>query len=606
MDGQLSASNVVDVLDRPAEDGPALGVACSAQGRRWVFRLGDARTGAALAQAAGVSELTGRLLAARGILPATVGDFLAPSIRALMPDPSCMADMERAAHRLAEAVRRRERVAVFGDYDVDGACSTALLCRWLSALGVVTEPYIPDRALEGYGPSAAALSQLADRGASLIICVDCGTAGEEAIAAVAERADVLVLDHHAVDTLPPSAFAVVNPNRPDDSSGLGGLCAAGVAMMTAVATNRVLRRAGSFGDAAAPDLLGLLDLVALATVCDVMPLAGLNRAFVAQGLKVLAHAPRPGLAALAEVAGLRHTPDAWSLGFVFGPRINAGGRIARADLGVQLLLADDPGEAKALAETLEHTNRQRREIEGGMLAAAIEDAERQMAFDAPVLVVARQGWHPGVVGIIAGRLRERFNRPAFALAIEGEGAKGSARGVPGLDLGAAVIAARQLGLLDRAGGHAAAAGFALPASGVPALRAFLAARFAAASALPRAADLALDGMLSVEAATAGVAGEVSRLAPFGPANPEPVFALRQARIAKAERIGAEQSHVRVFLIGESGGRLRGIAFRCADLALGSLLLGSAGRAVHLAGHLRWEQWGGMERLSLHIIDAALA
>jgi single-stranded-DNA-specific exonuclease len=571
-----------------------------------MFRLGDARIGAALAQVAGLSELTGRLLAARGVEPGSVADFLAPSIRALMPDPARLADMDRASARIAEAVVGGERVAVFGDYDVDGACATALLCRWLAGLGLVVEPYIPDRALEGYGPSATALGQLADRGASLIICVDCGTAGEEAIATVASRADVVVLDHHAVDALPRSPLAVVNPNRPDDASGLGHLCAAGVAMMTAVATNRALRRNGRPGEAGGAELLGLLDLVALATVCDVMPLTGLNRAFVAQGLKVLGQAPRPGLAALAAVAGLRNPPDAWSLGYVFGPRINAGGRIAQADLGVRLLLADDPLEARQLAETLEQVNRQRREIEGGMLAEAIAEAERQMDDGAPVLLVARDGWHAGVVGIIAGRLRERFNRPAFAVAIESGTAKGSARGVPGLDLGAAVIAARQAGLLDRAGGHAAAAGFALPADGVPALRAFLAQRLAAAADLPRAADLALDGMLSVEAATSGLAEEVARLAPFGPAHPEPVFALRQARIGKAERIGAEQSHVRVFLSGEAGGRLRGIAFRCADSALGALLLGSAGRAVHLAGHLRIEHWGGMERLSLHIIDAAFA
>lgn len=590
-------------MDAGPDDGPALGVARSATGRRWTWRLGDARVGAALAQQAGISELTGRLLAARGIGPESVGDFLAPSIRALMPDPSRMAGMDQAAARLAQAVTGRERVAVFGDYDVDGACATALLCRWLAGLGLSVEPYIPDRALEGYGPSAAALGALADRGASLIICADCGTAGEAAIASVAHRADVLVLDHHAVDDLPRSAFAVVNPNRPDDSSGLGGLCAAGVALMTAVAANRALRRAGH---ATGADLLGLLDLVALATVCDVMPLVGLNRAFVAQGLKVMGQGPRPGLAALAELAALRHAPDAWSLGFVFGPRINAGGRIAQADLGVRLLLADDPVEAKALATQLDQVNRQRREIEGDMLAAAMKDAEAQMDQGRAALLVAREGWHAGVVGIIAGRLRERFNRPAFALAIEAGVAKGSGRGVPGLDLGAAVIAARQAGLLDRAGGHAAAAGFALPADGVPALHDFLESRLAVAAALPRAADLALDGMLSVDAANAGFAQEVARLSPFGSLHPEPVFALRHARIAKAERMGAEQSHVRLFLSGEAGGRLRGVAFRCADTDLGALLLGSAGRAVHLAGHVRVEAWAGLERTSLHVVDGVLA
>lgn len=581
-------------------------MARSATGRRWTWRLGDARIGAALAQAAGVSELTGRLLAARGIGPESIADFLAPSIRALMPDPSLMADMDRAAGRIAEAVVRRERVAVFGDYDVDGACATALLCHWLAALGATVEPYIPDRAAEGYGPSAAALSALADRGAGLIICADCGTAAEPAIATLGGRADVVVLDHHAVDTLPPSALAVVNPNRPDDASGLGGLCAAGVALMAAVATNRALRRAGRPPAGQAADLLGLLDLVALATVCDVMPLNGLNRAFVAQGLKVMAEAPRPGLAALAELAALRQPPDAWTLGFVFGPRINAGGRIAQADLGVRLLLAGEVGPARELAARLDQVNRERRGIEAGMLEAAVARAEAQMDQGRAVLLVAGEGWHPGIVGIIAGRLRERFNRPAFALAIEGGQAKGSGRGVPGLDLGAAVIAARQAGLLERAGGHAAAAGFALPAEGVPALHVFLEQRLCLAAGLPRAADLLLDGMLSVDAATPGFAAEVARLAPFGSLHPEPVFALPRARIARAERMGAEQSHVRLFLSGEAGGRLKGVAFRCADTALGGLLLGSAGRAVHLAGHLRVETWGGVERTSLHVLDGVLA
>lgn len=586
-------------------DDTALGVAASVSGRRWVWRVADARLGAALAQQAGVSELTGRILAGRGVTAETVGTFLAPSIRALMPDPSVLAGMDRAAGRLAAAAQARERVGVFGDYDVDGACATALLCRWLAALGVPAEPYIPDRALEGYGPNEVALASLANRGASLIVCVDCGTAGEAAIASVAHRADVLVLDHHAVDTLPPSAHAVVNPNRPDDTSGLGGLCATAVAFMAAAATNRVLRRDGSFCDQAEPDLLALLDLVALATVCDVMPLAGLNRAFVTQGLRVMAHAPRPGLAALAEVAGLRSAPDAWHLGYVFGPRINAGGRIGRADLGTQLLLATSQAEARPLAELLDATNRQRREIEAAMLAPALEAGAAQLAAGHAVLLVAGDGWHPGIVGIIAGRLKERFNRPAIAVAIEGGVAKGSGRGVSGLDLGAAVIAARQAGLLSRAGGHAAAAGFALAATGLPALHAFLEARLAAARALPPAADLAVDGTLTLAAADAGLASELARLAPFGAAHPEPVFVLPNAVVAKAERMGADGTHVRAFVGGAAGGSLRAVAFRCADAALGQALLTAAGRPLHLAGYLRVEGWGGRERTSLTLVDAAL-
>jgi single-stranded-DNA-specific exonuclease len=592
------------MLDTIQQAAPAaLGVERSAQGRRWVWREGDARVGAALAQAAGVSELTARLLAARGVTPEGVADFLAPSLRALMPDPTCLAGMEEAAARLAAAVRTNERVAVFGDYDVDGACATALLCAWLRALGVPHEPYIPDRALEGYGPNAAALSALADRGATLIVCVDCGTAGEDAIAAVAARADVLVLDHHAVDALPRSALAVVNPNRPDCGSGLT-LCAAGVTLMALVAANRALRRACHAAEL--PDLLGMLDLVALATVCDVMPLVGLNRAFVAQGLRVLGQGSRPGLVALIEAAAMRGPPDAWSLSHVLGPRINAGGRIGDASIGARLLLATDPAEARGLAATLETTNRARREIEATMLADALAEAETQAAAGRAVLLVARAGWHQGVVGIIASRLKERFNRPALAVAVDGACARGSGRGVPGIDLGAAVIAARQAGILDRAGGHAAAAGFGLAAERIPALHAFLEERLGAAALLPAAADLALDGALSVQAATEGFAAEIARLGPFGAGHAEPVFALRHARIGKAERMGAEQSHVRLFLSGEAGGRLRGIAFRCADGPLGGLLLGAAGRLVHLAGHLRLESWQGVDRVGLHVVDGALA
>lgn len=595
MDGGLTA---------PTE--APLGVAASVSGRRWAWRLGDARIAAGLAQRTGLSELTARILAGRGITAETVGDFLAPSLRALMPDPSSLADMDRAATRLAAAVGAGERVAVFGDYDVDGACATALLCHFLGALGVAAEPYIPDRALEGYGPNEAALAQLADRGARLIVCVDCGTAGEAAIASIAGRADVLVLDHHAVDALPASAHAVVNPNRPDDRAGLGGLCATAVTLMAAVATNRALRRAGWFRARPEPDLLGLLDLVALATVCDVMPLAGLNRAFVAQGLRVMAQAPRPGLAALAEVAGQRAAPDAWHLGYVFGPRINAGGRVGQAELGTRLLLAPSLAEARPIAELLDATNRRRREIEAGVLAPALEQGAAQLAAGHGVLLVAGAGWHAGVVGIVAGRLKEQFNRPSLALAIEGDTAKGSGRSVAGIDLGAALIAARQAGLVSRAGGHAMAAGFALPAGGIAALHAFLETRLAATAHLPEAAELAIDGSLAMAGATGALGQELARLAPFGQGHPEPVFAMPHAMIAKAERIGAESQHVRAFLSDAAGLRLRAVAFRCADAPLGQALLGAAGRALHLAGHLRQDSWGGREGVSLTIVDAATA
>jgi single-stranded-DNA-specific exonuclease len=599
VDAELSESTLIEA--------PALDITSSVGGRRWVWRLGDARLGAGLAQAAGISELTGRLLAARGIDADGVRDFLAPTVRAAMPDPDTLTDMPRAAERIARAVLANELVAVFGDYDVDGAASAALLCRFIRDAGGKAIPYIPDRLTEGYGPNETALAALVGQGASLVVCVDCGTAGGEALASIAGSADVIVLDHHAVDALPETPLAVVNPNRPDDTSGLRHLCAAGVALMAAVAANRVLRRAGHYATRAEPDLMGLLDLVALATVCDVVPLVGLNRAFVAQGLRVLQSRARPGLAALADAAQLKAPPDAWTLGFVFGPRINAGGRVGDAGMGARLLLEDDALAARALAESLDATNRHRREVEAGVLEAAIAEGEAQAASGRAVILVAGQGWHAGVIGIVAGRLRERLNRPAIAVALDdaGEG-RGSGRGVPGLDLGAAVIAARQSGLLLRAGGHAMAAGFSVAPGFLPQLHDFLEARLAAAAMLPAAEDLAIDGALSVDAATLGFAEEVGRLAPFGAANPEPVFVLRHARVARAERMGVDGAHVRAFLAGEAGGRLRAVAFRCAEARLGQALLAAQGRTLHLAGQLRAAEWQGEARVTLHMVDAASA
>jgi single-stranded-DNA-specific exonuclease len=584
-----------------------LGPVASLGGRRWLWRLGDARVGAQLAQLAGLSELTGRLLAGRGVGAAEVADFLNPSIRAAMPDPDTLAAMPEAAARLARAIMAGELVAVFGDYDVDGAASTALLCRYIQQAGGRAVPYIPDRIAEGYGPNPAALAGLAGQGASLIVCVDCGTSGAEALAAIVGLADVIVLDHHAVDAMPPTALAVVNPSRPDDDSGLAHLCAAGVVLMACVATNRVLRRAGHFATTAEPNLMAMLDLVALATVCDVVPLVGLNRAFVAQGVKVMQARARPGLAALADAAQLKAPPDARTLGFVFGPRINAGGRVGDAGMGARLLLEDDPLQARTLAEMLDATNRQRREIEAGVLDAAVAEGDAQAAAGRAVILVAGTDWHAGVIGIVASRLRERLNRPAIAVALDASGeGKGSGRGVPGLDLGAAVIAARQSGLLLRAGGHRMAAGFTVAPGGLAALHAFLEERLAMAASLPAAEDLVVDGALSVDAAQLPLAEEVARMAPFGTANPEPIFVVRHARVARADRMGIDGSHVRAVLTGDGGGRLRAVAFRSADGPIGQALLDAQGRRLHLAGHLRCADWQGEARVTLHVLDAAMA
>ncbi|UFN49790.1 single-stranded-DNA-specific exonuclease RecJ [Roseomonas sp. OT10] len=591
---------------RAAGAEPVLGVAQSVTGRRWVWRGGDERLGLAIAQRLAVPELVGRLLAGRGVSPEAAPDFLDPTLRALLPDPSCLVDMDAAADRLARAVREGERVAVYGDYDVDGACSGALMVRVLRALGCEAEHYVPDRIREGYGPNPAAIARLCEDGATLIVCVDCGIAAHEALEAARGHAEVVVLDHHKAEGPPPRIVAAVNPNRIDCTSGLNHLCAAAVGFLAAVATQRVLRRSGFFAHRDEPRLLELLDLVALATVCDVMPLTGLNRALVAQGLKVMARRERPGIAALLEVAGVKEAPTAHTLGYVLGPRINASGRIGEPDLALRLLAGDDPVEARAMAERLDAVNRRRQEVEADVLGAAIAEGERQADAGSPVLLVSREGWHPGVVGIVAGRLKERFNRPSLVAGIADGVARGSGRSVPGVDLGAAIIAARQSGLLLTGGGHAMAAGFSFAPDRESELRAFLAERLSHANALPAAADLAVEGTLSVQAATAEMAGQVGRLAPFGPGNEEPLFALRRARIVRADRVGREGGTVRAFLEGEGGGRLKAICFRAKDGPLAQLLLTSGGAPVHLCGALRAESWNGTVTTSLHVQDAARA
>ncbi len=584
-------------------DAPALGIARSATGRRWIWRQGEARTGLGIAQRLGLPELVGRLLAARGVGVEDAPHFLEPTLRALLPDPSCLRDMDAAAARLADAAARGECVAVFGDYDVDGACAGALTVRFLRELGCRVTHYVPDRLAEGYGPNAAAISKLCDRGATLIVTVDCGIAAEEALAVAPTRADVVILDHHKAEGPVPRVRAAVNPNRLDCTSGLRYLCAAGVAFLTAVATVREMRRRGAFAGRPEPDLKCLLDLVALATVCDVMPLTGLNRALVAQGLKVMARRDRAGIAALLEVAGAKDVPSAHTLGYMLGPRINASGRIAEADLGLRLLLEDDAVEARAMAETLDAVNKRRQEVEGEVLGAALAAAEKQAERGHPVLLVVGEGWHPGVVGIVAGRMKERFNRPACVAGMTAGLAKGSGRSVPGLDLGAAIIAARQSGLLQTGGGHAMAAGFSFLGPREGEVHAFLDERLAGAADLPSAADLPVEGAISVAGASVEMAQQVARLAPFGAGNEEPVFVVSRARVVRADRVGKEGGTVRAFLEAEGGGaRLKAICFRAKEGPLAAALLG--GGHLHLAGHLRAEAWNDNVSACLHVVDAA--
>jgi len=584
---------------------PFLGVERSATGRRWVGPGPEVeRLGLAIAQAEGIPEIVGRVLAARGVTPETAAEFLNPTLRAMMPDPSTLAGMDKAAARLAAAVEKGERIAIFGDYDVDGAASVALLRSWLGQLGRAATPYIPDRIDEGYGPNVPAMESLA-RAHDLILCVDCGTLSFEPLAAArAAGAEVIVADHHLAQEELPEALAVVNPNRHDDRSDLGQLCAAGVVLLLLVATNRELRRRGFFAARAEPDLMGLLDLVAVATVADVAPLTGLNRAFVRQGLAVLARRGRPGLAALADVAGLRAPPTSWDLGFALGPRINAGGRVGRADLGQRLLTTADPHEAAALAEELNRLNRERQEIEAVVLEAAIAEVEARDPA-APLVWAAGEGWHPGVVGIVASRLKERFNRPAVVIGLDrGEG-KGSGRSVPGVDLGSAVAALAREGLLVKGGGHRMAAGLTVAEDRIgPAMDA-LAARLAAQGAgAAGPSDLRLDGALAPGGATVELAERLEAAGPFGQANPAPRIAFGSVQVSGLRTVG--NGHCQLRLSGPAGPALAAIAFRAAETGLAAILEAAAASRtpLHLAGRLEIDDWGGRRKPKLRVDDAA--
>jgi single-stranded-DNA-specific exonuclease len=588
--------------DRPA----VLGVERSIGGRQWRPRAGDERAGLAIAQRLGVPEIVGRVLAGRGIGIDGAESFLNPTLRDLLPDPSRLTDMDKAVDRLVRAIGRNEPIAVFGDYDVDGATSAALLHRFLGAAGVALRIYIPDRLTEGYGPNAPALLRLKREGIAVTVTVDCGiTAFEPLASAAAAGLDVIVVDHHVAEARLPDAAAVINPNRLDDASGCGQLAAVGVTFLLVVALNRALRLAGWYERGhAEPDLKQWLDLVALGTVCDVVPLTGVNRALVAQGLKVMAARANPGLAALADIARLSEPPGAYHAGFVLGPRINAGGRVGACDLGARLLTTEDAGEAAALARRLDELNAERRTLEQAALEAAIEQIEEARQPRGALIMAAGEGWHPGVIGVVASRLRERYDRPACVVALEGGIGKGSGRSVAGVDLGSAVIAARQAGLLINGGGHAMAAGFTVEARKVMELRRFLEERLDGGAGGPAVPRLEIDGVLSARGATVELAGLLEKCGPFGSGNPEPRFALTDLRVVRSDVVG--DNHVRAVLAGGDGARLKAIAFRSAGNGVGRALLAGAGAPLHLAGHLRTNNWQGRSEAQLVVDDAAPA
>ncbi|MEZ5788804.1 MAG: single-stranded-DNA-specific exonuclease RecJ [Xanthobacteraceae bacterium] len=589
-----------------------LGVDRSATGRAWRDRLDERGRQRALAitQRCGTPELLARILAGRNVEPDAVFSYLDPAIRDLMPDPHGLTAMEAAALRLADAVARGESVAVFGDYDVDGATASALLASYLRSAGLDPIVYIPDRLFEGYGPNVEAVRTLAARGASLIVTVDCGTTSVEPLAEAKRLGvDVIVIDHHLADEALPPALAVVNPNRQDDLSGLGQLAAVGLVFMAVVALNRELRRRGFWHDGRPePDLLAYLDLVALGTVADVAPLTGLNRAFVRKGFLAMRRRERIGMTALMDVARLSGPPEPWHLGFLLGPRINAGGRIGRADLGARLLMIDDPVEAATIAAELDRLNRERQVIEQAAVAEAEAEAMAALGLEekGAVVVTAAANWHPGVVGLVASRLKERFGRPAFAIALEpGDNGTGSGRSILGVDLGHAVKRAVAEGLLVKGGGHAMAAGVTLRKSALAAFRAFLEdALGPAVAAARRDSALLIDGAVTAAAVTPALCREIAQAGPYGAGNPEPVLVLPAHRLVYAEDVG--QAHMRARFRADDGKTLDAIAFRAAGQALGHALAEQRGRSVHVAGCLAIDRWQGAERVQLRLVDLASA
>ncbi|UWF58164.1 single-stranded-DNA-specific exonuclease RecJ [Brucella sp. 2716] len=585
-----------------------LGVKQSATGQKWVDRLGprEANTALAIAQHHGISDLVARVLAGRGVSVEGAPEFVDPTLRNLMPDPATLNDMDNAAGRIADVIERRETVAIFGDYDVDGACSSALMARFLKHYGVQHSIYIPDRIFEGYGPNPDAMRELAAKGASLIVTVDCGTNSAPSITAARQAgADVVVLDHHQVGgDLPEDAVAIVNPNREDDISQQGHLCAAGVVFLTLVQVAKILRARGK---GAAPDLLSMLDLVALATVCDVVPLKGVNRAFVVKGLLVARGQSNVGLAALARVARIGEPLNAFHLGYLIGPRINAGGRIGDAGLGARLLTLDDPAMADRIAMELDRLNQERQAMEAEMLMEAEAEASLEISggAGASVIVTASDRWHPGIVGLLASRLKEKARRPAFAIAFNANGVgSGSGRSISGLDLGKLVRGAVEKGLLVKGGGHAMAAGITIERGNLGALRAYLEEEAVdIVSRLRENQSLSIDGALAASGATVALYEALQKAGPYGSAHPQPLLALPHHVLADVRGVGRD--HVRVTLRGADGKRVNAIAFRAAEGDLGRFLFNNIGCSVHVAGNLSLNHWNGSVSPQIQILDAAL-
>ncbi|MBS0409232.1 MAG: single-stranded-DNA-specific exonuclease RecJ [Proteobacteria bacterium] len=583
-----------------------LGIVRSLTGRRWRERPFDPAVLRAHQARLGLAEPMARAMASRGVAAEDGESFLRPTLKGLFPDPSSFADMDRAAARLVDALVDDAPTVVFADYDVDGASSAAQLIRWFRTMGKDLPVYVPDRMTEGYGPSPAAFRRLHAEGARLVVTVDCGAAAHDAIETAAEIGlELVVIDHHLMRETVPSIAALVNPNRPDCGSGQGVLAAAGVTFVLLAALNREARARGLFRDRPEPDLRQWLDLAALGAICDVTQLVGFNRALATQGLKVMSAFANPGLAALMQVAGAKGPAEVFTAGFVLGPRINAGGRIGRSDLGARLLSTDDPEEARALAIELDRLNAERKDVERRIHDEAVAAIESASNFDpdSPAIVVAGEDWHPGVVGIVASRLRERYRRPVIVIGLDraADVGKGSGRSQAGVNLGRAVQAAFDEGLLLAGGGHAMAAGLTLRPAALPEFRDFLCARLAAEMTIAAEADaLEVDALVAPGAARS-MLNDFQALAPFGPGNPEPTVALADVRPDRP--MALRGGHVRVDLVDAAGHRLKAVAWRSGDTPLGQRLLAGGG-SVHVAGKLKRDDWKGRDGVEIDIEDVA--
>lgn len=580
-----------------------LGVERSVTGQAWRFRCEDEAKVDALVQANGLGELTSRLLAGRGVAPDEASAFLEPSLRDHMPDPSSLKDMDKAATLIVDAVKAGKQISVFADYDVDGGTSAAQLIRWGRTFGAEFGLYVPDRIKEGYGPSFEAFKTLKDKGSDVVITVDCGAAAHEALsAATVLDLEIIVVDHHLMHGARPPCAALVNPNREDDNSGLGHLAAAGVTFMLLAALNREARRQG-VGEG--PNLIDLLGLTALGTICDVVPLEGLNRVLVSQGLKVLSKGNIVGLSALSDVASISAPYTTYHAGFVLGPRINAGGRIGQASMGAELLSTENAQLAYGHAAELDRVNAERKSIQDDILREAISEAENGSNSDG-VIVASMEGWHAGVIGVVAGRLKDRFNRPAIVIGIDDDGTgKGSGRSMKGVNLGDAIVAAKDAGIIRAGGGHAMAAGLTVDGDKIDELKVFLDEHLLGDIETARKnLSLKIDGLIAPSAANADLIAELDTLGPYGAGNPQPMFVLPDLRISYAERVRG--GHVRCSFEDSSGTRISGICFRADESGLADVLLAPESPRVHVAGRLKQDTWKGRTKIDLNVVDLAIA